>query len=141
MWQMKNVTHRAHKFAIRSLLLVGATLFASLALGPTADAQIVISVNQPVCSYGYYDYSPYDCAPMGFYGPGYFYNGIFLGVGPWGNWGYSHGWGDHRFRGGGGGSYRGGRENDRGRGPSEGRVDRGGGSQRGGYGGGLVYAD
>ena len=34
---------------------------------------------------------------MGFYGPGYFYNGIFLGMGPWAGWGYGHGWGSHRF--------------------------------------------
>ena len=45
---------------------------------------------------------------MGYYGPGYFYNGIFLGMGPWGGWGYSHGWGGHRFVSEGGGSYHGG---------------------------------
>jgi RNA polymerase primary sigma factor len=52
---------------------------------------------------------------MGFYGPGYFFNGIFLGVGPWANWGYGHGWGDHRFSGGGGGRYVAGRGNGGGR--------------------------
>lgn len=52
---------------------------------------------------------------MGFYGPGYFYNGIFLGVGPWASWGYNHGWGDHRFSGGGGGRYVAGRGNGGGR--------------------------
>jgi len=45
---------------------------------------------------------------MGYYGPGYFYNGIFLGMGPWAGWGYGHGWGGHRFGGDGGGSYHGG---------------------------------
>jgi len=103
MWQVKNVVH---KFAMRSLLLAGATtLLVSLALAPTANAGVVISINPPMCSYGYYDYAPYACAPMGFYGPGYFYNGIFFGVGPWANWGYGHGWGGHRFSGGGGGRY------------------------------------
>ncbi|MGC2619912.1 MAG: hypothetical protein WA414_12785, partial [Acidobacteriaceae bacterium] len=68
---------------------------------------VVIGV-QPVCSYGYYDYAPYECAPVGFYGPGYFYNGIFLGMGPWAGWGYGHGWGSHRFTEGGGGRYNGG---------------------------------
>ena len=103
MWQVKSVVH---KFAVRSMLLVGATtLLATLAIVPRVNAQVVISINPPVCSYGYYDYSPYGCAPMGFYGPGYFYNGIFLGVGPWASWGYGHGWGDHRFSGGGGGRY------------------------------------
>jgi len=124
MWQVKNVVH---KFSMRSLLLAGTTiLLASLALAPSVSAQIAISINPPVCSYGYYEYAPYGCAPMGFYGPGYFYNGIFLGVGPWANWGYGHGWGGHRFSNGGGGRYVAGRGNggghayaaNRGRGPS-----------------------
>jgi len=37
----------------------------------------------PVCEYGYYDYYPYACAPYGYYGPNYFVNGLFIGVGPW----------------------------------------------------------
>jgi hypothetical protein len=103
MLQVKTVLH---KFAIRSTLLVGAaTLLATLAFVPTVNAQISISVNPPVCSYGYYDYSPYGCAPVGYYGPGYFHNGIFLGVGPWASWGYGHGWGEYRFHGAGGGRY------------------------------------
>jgi hypothetical protein len=36
-----------------------------------------------VCPYGYYDYSPYACAPYGYYGPEWFSNGVFIGVGPW----------------------------------------------------------
>jgi hypothetical protein len=106
MLQVKYVSLWAHKLAMRSLLLAGATtLFAVLALAPKVSAEVVISINQPVCSYGYYDYSPYACAPSGFYGPGYFYNGIFLGMGPWANWGYGHGWGEHRFSHSGGGRY------------------------------------
>ncbi|HKD51344.1 MAG TPA: hypothetical protein VKB90_11110 [Candidatus Acidoferrum sp.] len=47
----------------------------------------------PVCAYGYYDYYPYACAPYGFYGPDYFVNGVFVGVGPWYHWYYRHpGW-------------------------------------------------
>ena len=42
----------------------------------------------PVCSYGYYDYYPYACAPNGYYGPSWFANGVFIGAGPW-----YHGWG------------------------------------------------
>ena len=42
----------------------------------------------PVCAYGYYDYYPYACAPYGFYGPDYFVNGVFVGVGPWYHWGH-----------------------------------------------------
>lgn len=96
-------------------LLCRATLFASVALlvpaalVTTANAQVSIGIGiggpPPVCPYGYYDYAPYSCAPMGFYGPGYFYNGIFLGVGPWYQWGYRHGWGNHRFMGARGGRY------------------------------------
>src|ERR1035437_9961805 len=91
-------------------VLLGSTaLLAGLVMAPTAQAQISINIGvQPVCPYGYYGYAPYQCAPMGYYGPGYFYNGIFLGMGPWGGWGYGHGWGGHRFSNGGGGSYRGG---------------------------------
>jgi hypothetical protein len=90
-------------------LLVTSALLAGLAIAPAARAQVVVDVGvQPVCSYGYYGYAPYQCAPMGYYGPGYFYNGIFLGMGPWGGWGYSHGWGGHRFVSEGGGSYHGG---------------------------------
>ena len=91
-------------------ILFGTTaLLAGLALVPAAQAQVVINLGvQPSCAYGYYDYAPYACSPYGYYGPGYFYNGIFLGMGPWAGWGYGHGWGGHRFTEGGGGSYRGG---------------------------------
>jgi len=112
-------------------ILFGTTaLVAALALTPAARAQIVIDVGvQPSCAYGYYGYAPYQCAPMGYYGPGYFYNGIFLGMGPWGGWGYSHGWGDHRFVSEGGGNYHGGpgRVSYR----SNGGQARGGGQPRG----------
>jgi hypothetical protein len=90
--------------------LVSTTaLLGSLALAPATYAQISVNIGvQPVCSYGYYGYQPYACAPMGYYGSGYFYNGIFVGMGPWAGWGYSHGWGSHRFHGDGGGNYHGG---------------------------------
>jgi len=90
--------------------LFGTTaLLAGLALAPAAQAQLVINIGvQPSCPYGYYGYAPYSCAPDGYYGPGYFYNGVFLGMGPWGGWGYSHGWGGHRFVNEGGGRYHGG---------------------------------
>ena len=50
----------------------------------------------PACSYGYYDYYPYVCAPYGYYGPSYFYNGVFVGAGPWFRGGY-YGRDDRRF--------------------------------------------
>src|SRR5580698_6918345 len=141
MWQIKIVAPWAHKLAARSLLVAGTTALL-LALVPTVGAQVVVGVGiglPPVCSYGYYEYAPYGCAPVGFYGPGYFYNGIFLGVGPWANWGYGHGWGGHRFIGAGGGRYRGGYGRGGGyRGGYRGGGHGGyrGGSVRGGYGGG-----
>ncbi len=66
MWQVKNAVH---KFAMRSLLLAGTTtLLVLLAVVTTAKAQVVINLNPPICSYGYYDYSPYGCAPWAFMG-------------------------------------------------------------------------
>ncbi len=91
------------------ILVSTAAMIAGLAMVPAAHAQIVVEVGvQPVCPYGYYGYAPYQCAPMGYYGSGYFYNGVFLGMGPWAGWGYGHGWGGHRFVGDGGGRYHGG---------------------------------
>ena len=89
--------------------LLGTTaLLAGLLLAPAAKAQVAVEVGvPPVCAYGYYEAPPYACAPVGFYGPGFFYNGIFLGVGPWAGRGYGHGWGDHRFVDAGGGRYHG----------------------------------
>ncbi len=99
-------------------LLCSAALLAGLALVPAARAQISVEIGEPpICHWGYYEDPPYRCAPRGFYGPDYFYNGIFLGVGPWAGWGYAHGWGEHRyFDHGHGGSYhgRGGYEAERG---------------------------
>ncbi|MGH9588402.1 MAG: hypothetical protein ACRD3F_15745 [Acidobacteriaceae bacterium] len=89
-------------------LVCAAVVIPFLASTPKANAQVSFNVQigtPPVCPYGYYDYPPYPCAAPGFYGPGYFYNGIFLGIGPWANWGYAHGWGYHRFVGPEGGRY------------------------------------
>ncbi len=79
-----------------------AVLVALLAM-PLAYSQAAVNVGigigvggpvvagPPVCSYGYYPYAPYACAPYGYYGPNWFANGIFIGAGPW-----YHGWG-HPF--------------------------------------------
>src|SRR6202050_1755448 len=68
----------------------------------------------PVCSYGYYDYAPYACAPYGYYGANWFANGLFIGAGPWYHgygWGRGYygraGWGYGRGYYGGRGFYRG----------------------------------
>jgi hypothetical protein len=121
---------------VKSSLIFAVMLVAFAAINMTAtkaNAQVVVGVGvPPVCAYGYYETPPYACAPVGFYGPGYFHNGIFLGVGPWAGWGYGHGWGGYRFVGAGGGRYfgRGGYYANHGRWAG----DRGG--YRGGYRGG-----
>lgn len=116
-------------------LISSAALLAGLAMAPTAQGQISVNIGiQPICSYGYYDYQPYACAPMGYYGTGYFYNGIFLGMGPWAGWGYSHGWGSHRFVNDGGGRYHGGG------GAAASRGNQGGGQVRGGGNGSGSHA-
>src|SRR5260370_42076379 len=57
----------------------------------------------PVCTYGYYDYAPYDCAPYGYYCPDWFAGGVFIAAGPWYHGYYGHGYnrpGDGYGRGG-----------------------------------------
>ena len=49
----------------------------------------------PVCPYGYFSYYPYACAPYGYWGPSYFADGVFIGVGPWFGWGFGRGFHGH----------------------------------------------
>jgi hypothetical protein len=65
-----------------------------------------IVAGSPVCTYGYYSYAPYACAPYGYYGPDWFSGGVFIGAGPWFHGFYGHpgfygrpGWGGHGFAG------------------------------------------
>src|ERR1700732_841641 len=68
-----------------------------------SQAQVAVEIGgPPVCSYGYYGYYPYACAPYGYYGPDWFAGGVFIGAGPWYGWGRPWGWG------GWGGGWRGG---------------------------------
>jgi len=73
---------RALAFAALATLLLSCAFVA-----PThAPAQVAVGVDigvPPGCPYGYYDYSPYDCAPYGYYGPDWFVGGLFIGAGPW----------------------------------------------------------
>jgi hypothetical protein len=72
------------KFKVLALSAVAAVCFAAAA--PAAHAQISVGINlgaEPGCPYGYYDYSPYNCAPYGYYGPEWFDSGVFIGAGPW----------------------------------------------------------
>ncbi|HEY7403148.1 MAG TPA: hypothetical protein VIB39_06475 [Candidatus Angelobacter sp.] len=78
-----------------------ALLVAVLALASVhSQAQVAIGVQigpsygiynpPPVCEYGFYPYYPYACAPYGYWAPSYFVNGVFIGVGPWRNFYYTH---------------------------------------------------
>jgi len=74
----------------RFLALLGVLALLPLSVTP-AHAQVSVGIGfgpgyyggPPVCQWGYYDYSPYACAPYGFYGPNWFSGGIFIGAGPW----------------------------------------------------------
>lgn len=55
---------------------------------PKTEAQVNINLGvgvgaAPDCPYGYYDYSPYACAPYGYYGSEWYSGGVFIGAGPW----------------------------------------------------------
>jgi hypothetical protein len=67
-----------------ALAAVAGLSFAVIA--PTMEAQVSVGVNigpAPDCPYGYYDTTPYGCAPYGYYGPEWFSGGVFIGAGPW----------------------------------------------------------
>ncbi len=66
-----------------ALPTLAVVLLSSLSASP---AQIGIGINigpEPVCPYGYYDFTPYNCAPYGYYGPEWFNGDAFIGAGPW----------------------------------------------------------
>ena len=80
---------------MRSLRLVLIAMFLALPFAVVANAQVEVGVGigpavvqapmdyaAPVCDWGYYAYYPYACAPYGYYGPQWFYGGVFLGAGP-----------------------------------------------------------
>lgn len=66
------------------ILTLSALCVSLIAPLTAAPAQIAIGIGvEPGCPYGYYDYSPYDCSPYGYYGPDWFNGGLFIGAGPW----------------------------------------------------------
>ena len=71
----------------KSLTFVALTfaLVCSSPKTPVAHAaQVAVGIGvAPVCPYGYFDYTPYDCAPYGYYGSEWFTGGVFIGAGPW----------------------------------------------------------
>jgi hypothetical protein len=69
---------------IRFLVLAAVAAMFLTAGVPKTEAQLSVSIGvAPACPYGYYDYSPYRCAPYGYYGREWFHGRTFIGVGPW----------------------------------------------------------
>jgi hypothetical protein len=64
------------------LTAVGGCLM--MAAAPKVAAQVSVQIGAaPDCPYGYYDTTPYGCAPYGYYGSEWFTGGVFVGAGPW----------------------------------------------------------
>ena len=94
---------------MRKLRLVVLAMLVVLPFAVMANAQVGVGIGvgpavvdpgyyggyygPPDCEWGYYSYYPYACAPYGYYGPDWFYGGVFIGAGPWYGWGWGHGWG------------------------------------------------
>jgi hypothetical protein len=77
-----------------------AQVAVGIGIGPVVGYPAPVYVGgPPACSWGYYGYYPYACAPYGYYGPDWFVGGLFIGAGPWyGGWyGYPWGWGYGRI--------------------------------------------
>jgi len=69
---------------IRFLALAAVAAIFITVGSSMAEAQLSVNIGvAPECPYGYYDYTPYNCAPYGYYGREWFPGGVFLGVGPW----------------------------------------------------------
>ncbi|MEO6922931.1 MAG: hypothetical protein ABI142_03835 [Bryocella sp.] len=71
---------------LKTLLVLSAAVLFLAAAPNKASAQVSFGINigtAPMCPYGYFDYSPYRCAPYGYYGPEWFNGGVFMGAGPW----------------------------------------------------------
>ena len=71
-------------FALLAILMVPfAYSQAQVRVGIGIGVGPAYVAGPPVCTYGYYNYYPYACAPYGYYGPNWFVNGVFIGAGPW----------------------------------------------------------
>ena len=71
-----------NRFKSLALLAVGGFWLTMAA--PKLKAQTCETpAEAPACPYGYFDAAPYDCAAYGYYGPEWFKDGVFIGVGPW----------------------------------------------------------
>jgi len=70
--------------AFTFLMLTAVAGVGLLVTTPKTEAQVNIAIGvAPDCPYGYYDTTPYGCAPTGYYGPEWFNGDGFIGAGPW----------------------------------------------------------
>jgi hypothetical protein len=70
--------------ALKYVALTAVAGLAFFATSPKTEAQVSVNIGvAPDCPYGYYDTTPYGCAPSGYYGPEWFAGGAFVGAGPW----------------------------------------------------------
>jgi len=79
---------RTRKMRYLKYLVLLAICMLPAAVPSQAQVRFAVGVGggygyAPVCAYGYYGYSPYACAPYGYYGPDWFVGGVFIGAGPW----------------------------------------------------------
>jgi hypothetical protein len=89
---------------LKVLALALAIVLPAALMTQAANAQVSFGVGvgpyygdgyaygPPVCTYGYYAYYPYSCAPYGYYGPEWFTGGLFIGAGPWYHTGFRGGY-------------------------------------------------
>ena len=78
------------RFRLVMLVMLAALVVLPFAAVP-ANAQVAVGIGvgpaigypayygPPDCEWGYYSYYPYACAPYGYYGPDWFYSGVFSG--------------------------------------------------------------
>jgi hypothetical protein len=83
------VRHLKFLALLAVLVLPAAYSQAQVAIGVQIGPSYGIYNAPPVCEYGFYPDYPYACAPYGYWGPEYFAEGIFIGVGPWDHFYYT----------------------------------------------------
>jgi hypothetical protein len=103
---------RYTKYLVLLVVLVVPAIYsqAQVAIGVQIGPDYGLYNPPPVCTYGYYPYYPYACAPYGYWGPEWFVSGAFIGAGPWYHFYYTHPTYYRRFYGGREFAYRGGFE-------------------------------
>ena len=82
--------HLKYIVLLAVLALPVAYAHAQVAIGVQIGPSYGLYNAPPVCAYGFYPYYPFACAPYGYWAPDYFVDGVFIGVGPWDNFYYSH---------------------------------------------------